>query len=177
MKVCNGNIWWFKNDGAICIPTNGYIQRNGNGVLGAGLALEAKNMYPELSYNLGDHLKHQGNIVGWILNKPIHIFSIPVKPSFLKLNSIDQKDQLIQSVKNQYSLGDIVPGFHCKADLSLIEESLIGLVSLLKYSGLPNAFIPLLGCGLGGLSAKKDLFPLLEKLNLPDSITLVYKKE
>lgn len=55
------NIW--DQDGIVVIPTNGKIKQNGECVMGAGLALQAKDRFPGLSKELGDILSVAGNHV------------------------------------------------------------------------------------------------------------------
>lgn len=175
MLICeNVDIWSFVDKGAIGIPTNGYVTRNGAGVMGAGLALEAKNRYSGIVYSLGTHLRTKGNIVGWIQKNPHQIIAIPVKPVSLTINTDDDAKEILSRVKSIYSERPVVvPGYHCKASIQLIEQSLTQLVDFIKRYNIDRVFIPLLGCGNGGLSPNKDLFPLLERLNLPDKIVLV----
>lgn len=174
MLICeNIDIWSLVDKGAIGIPTNGYVTRNGTGVMGAGLALEAKNRYPGIAYSLGTHLRVNGNVVGWLQKSPHQIIAIPVKPVSLFLESPADTKKILPRVKHIYSnLPIVVPGYHCKADIFLIEQSLLLLVDFIKKHSINQVFIPLLGCGNGGLSVSKDLMPLLDRLDLPDSIIL-----
>lgn len=171
----NQNIWALTSQGAIGIPTNGFVARNGVGVMGAGLAYDAKNRYPGIVYELGLHLRKNGNVVGWLRKEPHQIIAIPVKPSFHKIENQNQKRKILPRVRKLYGIGETVPGFHCMADIELIESSLNQLVEFIAKNSLNTVFIPLLGCGNGGLSPTRDLFPLLERMNLPDSIVLVVK--
>ena len=166
----NTDILTLEGKGAIGIPTNGFISRNGAGVMGAGLAYEVKNRYQGIVYDLGSLIKREGHVVGWI-RKPF--ISIPVKPCFHKIENQNQKKKILPKVRGIYGIGETVPGFHCMADINLIETSLNQLVDFIKKNSLERVYIPLLGCGNGGLSAERDLFPLLERMDLPDSIVLV----
>lgn len=174
MKVVKGNIWRFAYSSVIGIPTNGYLTRNGAGVLGAGLALQAKEQYPDVAYQLGNHLRRNGHCVGWILELPIKLLSIPVKPCSIIVETLKDQEKILPSVAYQYKGGRQVPGFHCKADPEIIERSLNELTVFMEKHKIPSVHLPLLGCGNGGLDPTKDLLPILEKLNLPDSITLVF---
>lgn len=169
----NTDIWSLVDKGAIGIPTNGYVSRNGAGVMGAGLAYDAKNRYPGIVFDLGTHLRREGNVVGWLRKEPHQLIAIPVKPSFQKIENLNQKKNLLPKVRSLYGVGEFVPGFYCMADIKLIESSLNQLVVFIEKNSLSTVFIPLLGCGNGRLSPTKDLFPLLERMDLPDSIVLV----
>ena len=81
MKEVKGNIWHFYETGAyIVIPTNGFIKKNGEAVMGRGLALQAKNKFPNLSKELGIILKERGNHVNVFDN--YRLFTFPVKHNF-----------------------------------------------------------------------------------------------
>ena len=169
----NSDIWALVDQGAIGIPTNGFVSRNGAGVMGAGLAWDAKNRYPGIVFDLGLLIRREGNVVGWLRKEPHQIISIPVKPAFQKIENQKQKKKLLPKVRNLYGIGETVPGFYCMADIKLIESSLNQLVDFIAKNSLERVYIPLLGCGNGGLSPTRDLFPLLERMDLPDSVVLV----
>jgi hypothetical protein len=169
----NTDIWTLVDQGVIGIPTNGFVSRNGAGVMGAGLAWDAKNRYPGIVFDLGLLIRREGNVVGWLRQEPHQIIAIPVKPSFQKIENLNQKKKLLPKVRSLYGIGETVPGFYCMADIKLIESSLNRLVSFIEENSLKTVFMPMLGCGNGGLSPTKDLFPLLERMDLPDSIVLV----
>lgn len=175
----NTDILTLVDKGSIGIPTNGYVSRNGAGVMGAGLAKQAKDRFPGIEYDLGKLLKTEGNQVGWLHRKTfsksnkVNLIAIPVKPCFLKIDVEEQKEFIIHRMKDQYKIGDCVPGFHCMADLFIIRRSLEQLIRFIEKHSLERVFIPLLGCGNGGLSATNDLFPLLDQMKIPDFVTLV----
>jgi hypothetical protein len=178
MKTVIGDIWEFaKNGEVICIPTNGYLTKHGIGVMGKGLALQAKHRYPDIPINLGRHLQTRGNTVGWILLHPIRIIAVPVKPIRMILSHESDRSKIIDSVRLMYAIGSAVPGFHCKADPKIIRQSLNELLMFMIKNSLNSVMLPLLGCGAGGLDYKKDLLPILNEYELPDSITLVIPPE
>lgn len=177
MRTVTGNIWQFINDGPICIPTNGYLTRNGVGVMGRGLALQAKERYPDVAYNLGKHLQREGNAVGWILLHPVRLIAVPVKPSMQKISSKEDLRNMVSRVAVRYSIGDEVPGYHCKADPNLIRRSLLELVAFINKHQIDNVYLPRLGCGNGELNFNTDILPILHDLQLPNSITLVSSEE
>lgn len=174
MRIVEGDIWEYVYSSVIGIPTNGYLTRNGCGVLGRGLALQAKQRYPDIVYQFGFHLKRYGHCVGFMMQPPIKLISVPVKPCYLEIKTPEDLENILPSVVSQYTLGQCVPGFHCKADPAIIEKSLIELKEFMKKESIPSVHIPLLGCGNGGLNPTKDLLPILVKTHLPDSVTLVY---
>lgn len=174
MKTETGDIWQFAQYGALCIPTNGYLTRNGVGVMGRGLALQAKQRYPDVSYNLGRHLQRSGNTVGWILLHPALLIAVPVKPVSMMVSCEQDRERVVENVVSLYPVGSEVPGFHCKADPTIIRQSLIELLQFIEKNALESVYLPLLGCGAGGLDYKTHLLPILQDLELPDSITLVH---
>ncbi len=60
MKEYVGDIWQSGAD-VICVTTNGVLRKNGDLVMGAGIALEAKKRYPRLPAFLGGCVKRCGN--------------------------------------------------------------------------------------------------------------------
>lgn len=168
MLKTSGNILTKK--GTIAVPTNGYIGKNGDGIMGAGLALEVARRNPSAKKELGKHLKNNGNIVGWLVPQTFIIF--PVKPVSRILENSD-KSFIIPRVRNIYKNGQTIPGFHCMADIDLIQKSFMDLVGFIEKEKLDKVYIPKVGCGHGGLSFWNDLVPLLRTLELPDNIVLV----
>ena len=65
MKEVVGNIWDYHKQGHwIVITTNGSVKSNGNAVMGRGIALQAKSRFLLLAYDLGIHIRCNGNILG-----------------------------------------------------------------------------------------------------------------
>jgi len=88
VKEVKGNIWNYYNKGCwIVITTNGTVKNNGEAVMGRGVALQAKNRFPELPKILGDLLKKYGNQVYYITT--IHIFTFPVKHNWYEKADLD----------------------------------------------------------------------------------------
>jgi hypothetical protein len=141
--------------------------------MGRGLALHAKERYPDVAYNLGKHLQREGNAVGWILLHPVRLIAVPVKPSRHKISSKEDLRNTVSRVVVRYSIGDEVPGYHCKADPNIIRSSLLELVEFINKHQLDNVYLPRLGCGNGELDFDTDVLPILQDLLLPNSITLV----
>lgn len=64
MKEVKNDIWSLWEKGYfIVIPTNGIVKKNGENVMGKGLALQAKNKFPTLPKSLGAVIKLSGNVV------------------------------------------------------------------------------------------------------------------
>lgn len=137
MKEITGDLFEFEGD-AICITTNGMINKDGLAVMGKGVALAAAQKYPVLPDRLGRALMNLGNKVNWLLNKnfeetEINVVSFPTKHNW-KNNS----------------------------DIALIEASAKQLVELANKLGWKKIAITRPGCGNGGLEWK-DVKPVIEK--------------
>ncbi len=65
MKIVTGDIWRHTAD-VVCIPTNGFVKRNGAAVMGRGVAKQAMTKFTGLEFTVGEHLKENGNVVGFI---------------------------------------------------------------------------------------------------------------
>ena len=134
MKEIIGNIWNFHNQGKwVVIPTNGSVNSKSEAVMGAGLALQAKQKWPELPSALGQAIKAQGR------NSLVHIsveglILFPTKRDWWEDSSLE-----------------------------IIEHGLKELIALLDIVGNPPIpiYLPRLGCGNGKL-IWKDVKPLLE---------------
>lgn len=171
-----GNIWeqGGKYD-AVVITTNGYVKKNGEAVMGRGIAAAAKERFPELPLKLGEHLIKNGNTV-WGLtypHMPFWIITMPVKPEFGPHG---------------------MPGWRAKADLKLIEASAKQLAGVEPYYGIirninesysndilttgtsqirpvNTVLMPRPGCGNGGLTWEQ-VKPIIEPI-LDDRFTVM----
>ena len=76
MLEAKGNLWMFPADYRI-ITTNGTVKKNGESVMGAGCAAEAKRKYPHLAKDLGEMVSVAGNRVWTFPN--YGLISFPVK--------------------------------------------------------------------------------------------------
>ena len=64
MKEIKGNIWDYYDKGHwIVITTNGNVKTNGEAVMGKGIALQAKQKFPDLPHMLGQQILSLGNIL------------------------------------------------------------------------------------------------------------------
>lgn len=112
----------------ICVTTNGAVKRNGELVMGKGVALQAKTCFPRLPIQFGEMVAANGNRVyqvqEYIHGNVIYIFSFPTK----------------------YHWRD-------KSDLNLIAKSAEELSGLADLVGIRygNIYLSRPGCGNGGL--------------------------
>lgn len=151
MLEAYGNIWdiadEFKDSiNAVVVTTNGYTRKDGNAVMGRGIAKEAADRYPSLPYELGARLLAHGNVVNIFsyLNTAYDIVTFPVKPRF-------------------GSRG--IPGWQARADLDLIASSARELVRYADRYNWMDVLMPRPGCGYGQLKweqVKPVIEPILD---------------
>lgn len=144
-----GDIWELFDEQfeAVVITTNGTVKKNGEAVMGRGVALQAKERYPGIAARLGQCLQQSGNVPCYIGPRSIYpkkIFSLPVKHHW--------RD---------------------RADLQLIVDSILILDEGIKAYELEKVVMPRPGCGNGGLKWE-DVKPAIKYL-LDDRYTIAYK--
>lgn len=79
MIEINGNFWEYPAQ-YYCVTTNGIVKNNGELVMGAGIALEAKNRFPQLPQRLGKLVSIFGNKAFFL--QDLRIISFPTKHHF-----------------------------------------------------------------------------------------------
>lgn len=148
MKEIVGELWDYHKEGVwICITTNGFVKKDGSVVMGRGCALEAKDKYPDLPYELGKALTGGQRYARF--NKPIafdkyKIITFPVKDFF--------KDP---------------------ADLDLIKSSSGYLMRLLDEKKIDRIILPRPGCGYGHRQWE-EVKPIIEEI-LDDRVEVISK--
>ena len=84
----NKNLWDFDVEQYYrIITTNGNIKKNGEAVMGKGIALQAKERYPELPTLLAYHIKTCGNTIG--ISKEHKIITFPTKNNYWEKSSYE----------------------------------------------------------------------------------------
>jgi len=153
MKICNEDICdlWLSGK-TVCVTTNGYVTKNGCGVMGRGNAFAMKCIIPHLDNKLGKHLMNHGNVVGFIYHR---VIAFPVKPESGTI------EQALPHVRDIYFNRPKVPGFHCMADINIIKRSAEQLSMLMKQMKLYEVYLPVPGVGNGGLR-KEDVLNIIE---------------
>lgn len=145
---------------AICITTNGYVNRQGLAVMGKGCAREAKERWKELPKILAEKIKQNGNVVNLLLQEEkTWIVSFPVKPASVKNADINQ---ILPHLRKTYAEKEYIPGFAVYANINIIENSTKQLRELADKMGFQSVALPLPGCGAGGLKPKQ-VIPILKK--------------
>jgi hypothetical protein len=140
------NLWEEPAD-AICITTNGFVKKNGELVMGRGVAKQAAQRYLDLPFIFGKLVREDGNHVHHRRehgpNGDRLFFTFPVKHNWWE-----------------------------EADLGLIERSAHELVHVTHYMPeVKKVLLPLPGCGNGQLSWR-EVKPVLEPI-LDDRFYLI----
>ena len=99
MQEVTGDIWDFHEQGhLVCITTNGFVKKNGECVMGAGVAKQAKVKFPDLPARVGEDLRLMGN--GLNFYGDIKLIMFPVKHNWYEQADIElikqSCEQLIQ---------------------------------------------------------------------------------
>lgn len=88
LKESNYNIWKSTAD-VICVTTNGIVKRNGELVMGAGMAREAVKRHNNIAECYGDHVKEYGNTPCEFHADGKIIMSLPTKDNWIEAADID----------------------------------------------------------------------------------------
>ena len=152
----------WKQGEIVCVTINGFVRKDGRGVMGRGNALAMSQLIPELSLKLGEYLRKEGLKVGFIYDR---IIAFPVKPKMGVLSQALPKYRFI------FSKQACVPGFACKASIDLIIKSAKELV-VIANSLKKNIYLPIPGVGNGELNIT-DLEPVFDILAKSKYIKLV----
>lgn len=114
MIEVTGDVWEYHSAGYwLVVPTNGQVKSNGDAVMGAGMAKQAKEAFPELPERLGCALTCFGNRVYPFTG--IRVITFPTKdhwkqPSSLPLiesSALQLRDLLRDGVLDNYGSGRV----------------------------------------------------------------------
>lgn len=170
MKILHVNILSeeiLKSADAICFTSNGIIKKNGELVMGAGVAKAFKNNWPELPQIFGYKVRAG---CGCCLSNGnrVHI-TYPNSSYTKKLRGPKAPDAII-SFPTKHHWRD-------KSDLNLIKKSAEQLVEKTNSREDPykwkKIFLPAPGCSNGGLDFEKEVRPVLEPI-LDDRFTITF---
>jgi hypothetical protein len=150
MKILETNMDIFylpKTTEAVCITTNGIVDKNGNAVMGKGIALQAKNLF-HCEAKLGQYLKTYGNRcfnLGMCKrdNDVFTLFSFPTKHHWKEMS-----------------------------DITLIYKSAEEIMQMCDKFGITKCYLPPVGCGAGGLNWEVTVEPWLSNI-LDDRFIIV----
>ena len=119
------NLWEYHNRGNyIIVTTNGIVKKNGCAVMGGGIALEAKERFPDLPKKLGELLVTRWNQL--FVFPEYRLVTLPTKDHF-------KDDSDIKLIKT---------------GLKELHEFMFNH----DECAIEKIYSPLLGCGLGNLS-------------------------
>ena len=134
---------------AVCVTTNNALRRNGNGIMGAGIAKTALFLAPDAEKKLGIHIRKYGDSA--------------------KICVLDASEYHMLSFPTKHHWRD-------KSDIMLIEEACRELMVIKQRLGLEAIYLPPMGCGLGGLDWEKDVKPVAGKI-LDDCCIVVHRRQ
>jgi hypothetical protein len=147
---------WSEPADAKCITTNGFLKKNGEGVMGAGIAGEAQARYSHFPARLGSILQSTGNHVA-ILDKDLEY---------------DGESGLdYETVYVAFPVKDV---WYNDADPALIIRSAHELVELTDLYAWKKVLLPRPGCGNGRL--KWDFVKVLIEPILDDRFIAIHNK-
>ena len=127
------------------------VRKDGQAVMGRGVAKEAADLLPELPKLLGQELRKFGNHCFIFSIIPVFdIITFPVKPTFGPNHE---------------------PGWQVRAEIPLIKQSAYELVKFANRYDWVDVLLPRPGCGNGGLKWK-DVKPVLTEI-LDDRFTAI----
>lgn len=160
-----------------CVPTNGYVTKDGKAVCGRGVARLTADWYDESRRGytrdtdfqrlLGRYYEECGTAVNpitrvgskWIIN-------FPTKPAFCKGKDLLPKFRHLPKDREY-------PGWMSKSDIDLIARSARQLEFLRCRMGFYYVILPRPGCGNGGLNWEEDVRPVLQE-TLSDYVIVVH---
>lgn len=175
MLEITGDLFEQKCD-AICITTNGFVKKNGEAVMGAGVAKQAADRWITLPKILGKCLLAGKDGVNTLLESawdetPYEVVSFPVKP---KYGIYEDGSDVVKHMRGKFHPLDRVPGWACTAKLWIIEKSCRQLVKLADEMGWKTVCLPRPGCGAGELEWLEVLQAI--KPLLDDRFVIVHKE-
>lgn len=136
--------WWQMYADARCITTNGFIKKDGTGVMGAGTAGQAQMRWPYFPEILGERLKDGGN----------HVQIMEY-----------EEDSLFHGKSVAYLMFPVKHVWYEDASLDLIKRSVDELIVLAdQHEAWQEILLPRPGCGNGNLMWE-EVKPLVEVLD------------
>ena len=136
-----------KND-AVIVTTNNALRKNGNAIMGKGIAKLALSLVPNAERILGEHIRTYGDSA--------------------KICVLDANNYHMLAFPTKHHWRD-------KSDVKLIAEACRELMTVKQQLGLGAIYLPPLGCGLGGLRWKEDVKPVVSQI-LDDYCIAVHRE-
>lgn len=177
MRVVKGDLWEFHEAGAwACIPVNIGYKKDGENVMGRGVAVQAAKRWPDVPKIWGGACKTLGSKVSAMpLFDGRRLIFFPTKPLNVREPWASWRNmaspRLIE--RSATTLASLVeapcPG--CSEDLGPVR--CVGRKTDCR-SIEGDVVLPLVGCGNGKLK-EKDVLPILERVLVSDRFVLVRK--
>jgi len=148
MKVIKENIWKYHTTNAtsfIVITTNGFVKKNGECVMGRGIAQQARDKFPGFAKKLGTAIKEKGNIVFHWYEEGLITF--PTKHVWMDNSDLELIERSAQQLAEEFE-----EGYQLGAEL-------------------PKIYMPKPGCSNGNLNWK-DVEPIIES-TLDHLVTII----
>jgi len=139
-----------------CITVNGTVKKNGAGVMGAGIAKQAAERWPDVPTRWGTVIKQRGPCVHFVRHR---LVAFPVKPA--SGTCAPNSSNVVPWMRKRFGPGQTVPGWAMIADAEIIQKSLAQLQLSHDNFGWTNVYLPRPGCGAGTLRWA-DVRPLCE---------------
>lgn len=156
MKEVGGYLWNYPADW-YCVTTNGSLTHNGLAVMGAGVAKQARDRYPDLPKRLGKIV--QGDQKAW--GRP-QLVAFPKEKTGYDRNLI--------MFPTKYEWTDEF------SSLDLIKESALLLKHLANWRIFKTFALTRPGCGNGNLRWEQDVRPIIQSI-LPDNVHVVHLRK
>lgn len=91
------DVWHGYNNGDfIVVTTNGFVKRNGEAVMGAGIALQAKTRFLGMAYAVGQAIAKNGNIP--LVNVKYRIITLPTKKIWTENSDLELIENGLQTL-------------------------------------------------------------------------------
>jgi len=155
-----GNIWEFgRYSSCVAITTNGCVTKEGKCVMGRGIALQAREMFPGIDRILGQKIKRFGNIPIAIGQFNFRGNKEHCRPNKYRIFSFPTKHNWRE-----------------KSDIKLIEQSARILGALFtRVWGHETMYLVRPGCNNGGLDWETEVKPVIDPLL--DSHFIIVERE
>lgn len=136
IRYRKGDLWKYHERGYwVVVTTNLGWKKDGTAIMGAGVAKQAAERFPEIVKEYGRLCKkYRDGRLGIVLNSQHKLIFFPTKP-------LDREKPWLS--------------WKQKASMDLIEDSLDDLICLMMHDNIRPIAMPMVGCGNGGLDPKK----------------------
>lgn len=177
MVDVSGNLWTYDADW-LCLTTNGFVRRDGRGVMGAGCAREATGRLPGIDARLGQALIERGNHVHYLGRRfrtgdEQLVFSFPVKRHWKEQADLGLIERSAHELRALWERA-FMRQFAGRSVEVLLAGN--GFDCIAERADRPRVVLPRPGCG-NGRRSYDEVRPLLEEvLGLDAFHVITYKR-